>query len=355
MLKKPFWTFFGLFIIVFSMTIFSLYCLIVYFKTPLSHDVLSNFGGLLEGTLGIAVGLAGAVIAIIIASQTYNIYSLQKKREDYIELSRMIESRSMPIIKFIKSYREFYWSYVRLEGEYLIKAHKGPRHWDESSADLEISRLQVAGCLTLLADSIVGITEVPESLELWTELVPKSKLKLELLTNDRLSVVKDLPEIANILYHAALRMKNTASTFSSAEFNTHRNIAKFTKDKNGEILDNNDGGVKTLLQAGAEIFINKIDDSNVENIGAAILNDLLISIPENNPEFYKFITNNFNFKISDKSVLSSVSVYNLLKKDGFRYWLGSSLATVHRSLEEKQPNFKVGAPNSESRYANKLH
>lgn len=341
MLKRPFLTFFFLFIIIFITTLFSVYYLNVYFKTPLLPDILSYFGGLLQGTLGVAVGLAGSVVVIIIASQTYNIYNMQKKREDYLDLSSMIENRSMPIIKFIKCYRELYWSYVRLNERYLNKANKGPQYWDASSADLEIGRLQVANCLTLLADSIVGITEIPESLELWTKLAPKNKLKLGLLFDGRLSVVDDLPEIANILYNAALQMKYSASNLSSKEFITYHNIARFTNDKGGSSIDKEENGLMPLLQAGAEIFIKTIDDNNVENVGAAILSDLLIAIPDDFGDFYQYIVNNFNFKISDESVINSIPVYNLLKEYGFYYWLGSSLATVRKSLEQNQPNFKV--------------
>lgn len=87
------------------------------FKVSPAPENLSAFGGVLEGTLGIAVGLSGALFAIIIAYLSYRITDMQKKREDYLELSRTIESHTQPIINLLKNYRSLYWSYTQFEAE----------------------------------------------------------------------------------------------------------------------------------------------------------------------------------------------------------------------------------------------
>lgn len=68
-----------------------------YFRDPFKHEVFGSLGTLIQGTLGVGVSLAGAFVAITIASVSYELLSAEQYREDFILLAEKMENAVAPI------------------------------------------------------------------------------------------------------------------------------------------------------------------------------------------------------------------------------------------------------------------
>ena len=99
-------------LIIFSALVFILSILmalsIIYFNHSKTFklDNLGAIGSLLQGTLGIAVSLAGAYVAIKLAGLGYDILNKENKRDDYVIINDIVSSAINPIFKIAQEYEK---------------------------------------------------------------------------------------------------------------------------------------------------------------------------------------------------------------------------------------------------------
>jgi len=116
--------FFVSFVAVLAVTVITVFAMTILLSTAPSADVLGGYGSLLQGTLGVAVGLAGAYVAIKIASLSYTLVNQQKSREDFLLVSDKILKSITPLIKLSRSLRDLYWASIIIQNAYQDEMNK---------------------------------------------------------------------------------------------------------------------------------------------------------------------------------------------------------------------------------------
>ena len=197
-------------------------------------------------------------------------------------------------------------------------------------------RLALADSVLNLSEAIDEITDNPDALYIWMQCPESANLRLpDLKLHDEsvLSVQKDLSEVASVLKVSAFQLKKSSEHMVLTDVTGPKANAYSAKTKNGEEFKSEE--VRVLLRTGLEIKC-LIENDTVSNFGAAIMFDLLTSIPKDPKDIIKIIDDVFGDVVSDETLMK-MPVIQILKEHGFKYWLGASLNRAYIEFKNIEP------------------
>jgi hypothetical protein len=227
-----------------------------YFRDPFKHEIFGSLGTLIQGTLGIGVSLAGAFVAITIASVSYELLRAEQYREDFCLIADKMESAVIPIQSVAHCLVTLFDLEIR--GEREKSAHFKFEPSTDWSARLPLSAIPyktaLASAVANLSDALLEVSKSSYSLYIWRSCSTQKGLWLQNIRLGNpcgsLSVRDDLVGVAMILrMHATtLAAQNEFSLKGLAVPRIVRNMTSVVGKQRTE-----NGGVGTLLELGVEM------------------------------------------------------------------------------------------------------
>jgi len=310
----------------------------VYFDLSKSEYI----GSFIQSTLGVSISLAGAFVAIKIASLANNIIQHERTREDFSFLNQKIEESVVPIIKVGRTFSLLYFEQARGEEEknQMITQILEDGNWQQKSETSLGEKLpylsRISKSLDEFSDALEDVLKSSYAMFVWTQLAASKESKLNKIeiAGMQLSVTEDLGEIIGILRLRAQILEKTAENPLVADVMAARGVASLAKDGKGDKFDHR--GVRSFVELGAEIW-NLSVNGKMENVGAAILFDISNCFPKSGEDLEENILMLFD-SIIDSHFCSHSPLLQVAKKQGTKSWLGGSLhsaITEMRHLEIK--------------------
>ena len=327
-----------------SITIITAVVVVLIAREDFTTGVLGAVGGLLQGTLGTAVALAGAYVAIRIAALSYQIVTEQKQREDFFVVSQTIESGLQPLIRVTKGLRDVFGAEVEARAaKDEIIARLAPHGVDysritEALSDSERMHFShSARAVFELADALEDAATNSYAAYIWQEAGRDEVFWLDQIdfggSSPRLSVYNDPHEIVSLLRVRARRMTELARSASFADVLVPRLVANATKDADNNEFDN--VSVRTFLEAGAGIW-SFSGNNGVANVGAAILFDISRCIPATSTELESAFVSLFG-DVANAALLKRVPLLAVTSRLGAINWYGSSFGYALKAVRQHKP------------------
>lgn len=321
------------FLIVLIITLLIVWGLNGHFLGDIDKSNFESIGSIIEATFGIAVGLAGAFVAIKIASLANDVIHHERKRDDFSFINDKIEEGLNPIINVARQMALLYAAQISGEPEksLVIKDITSDADWStkmNSQLRRELQYKQsIATRVEKLADALDDLLLSSYSMFIWKWSSENSDEKnhLEGLSIGNagilLNVADDLGEIIGLLRVSAKNLEAQSKSAINANVLQPRLMANNAKNGDNEEFDNI--SIRALLELGAEIW-SVPQGGNVVNAGAAILLDIARCIPNTSDELKEAISELFKGIIEPKFLETSpiLSIYEHL---GPRCWFGASL------------------------------
>lgn len=320
-------------------------------KSP-DTNVLGEVGSFLQGTLGTAVALAGAFVAIRIAALSYQIVMEQKHREDFFALSEAIEAGIKPLMVVARQMRNLYGVGVAAKNvKHDIEQRFFSEGYDKSGKDEILMKIeepltpeekvhfsQLSQAISNLADALDEVTTNSYAMFIWQEcgknenfLLNKFKFGEDI---NSLSAYNDLHEIVNLLRIRADIVRDQAKEACLGDILTPQLVANNTKDEDDNDFDNI--SLRDFLEIGARIWVKKTEDGKLANLGAAIIYDISLCLPESSSELESALISAFN-GIAEHDFLKRIPFFVITSKLDPASWCGSSLGFVLKSVRRHKP------------------
>lgn len=340
--------FFISFIGVLGLSVGALYLVLVLLDINISADTLGSVGSLLQGTLGIAIGFSGAFVAVLISALSYELVTQQKGREDHVFITDKLEKAIFPIIRVAKELRGLY--IILLESQsikdqivrrYQLKDTVNEDEFGRLTQEEAQYKTRLSKALDNLVDALEEVNSNSYALYMWQESGKGKSFCLDKhgLNNSiyEYSVYKDLPEVASVLRMFA-RFINHPSNHTVDKAVAPRGMARLSKTSQGAPFNNH--SVRIFLELGAEIWTLTGNDAEgkgyVANLGAAILYEITLCIPQTSGEL-RIILNDLFSDMVDAKLLDRNPLLIAISRLGVESWYGVSLSAAIAHFRDIEP------------------
>lgn len=336
-------------------------------------EKIGNIGSLLQGSIGIAVSLAGSIVAIRIANLGTEIVKREVKRDDFVKFNEVLQQTINPFKDLVDTISYLFLKAKTLNSNVrqLIDETLNNKEYEKLGEMEKLVNLnlpfdnhfknEIAESIDALATSLENITKSPFSFYLWKFIANRRSdqfknietLSLTDFPYDKIEFDRELFDLIQILRVRASLMRQTEIIKKDIVFAHFHAISQILfyndylksvainldKSQKGEI--ENDKKYQRILST-AESFIvlgflvwkepNFHKDLVIpnefqvySNIGAALIHDILFCIPteedimEFNKTFFKEI---FNVEPD------SIAITKLIQELGTAFWYGGVLEEI---------------------------
>lgn len=303
-----------------------------------ASSAANNIGTVLQGTLGIAASLAGALVAIRLASLANEIIQHEREREDFNFLNDKIEQAMRPIVEVALRLSELYGVSVSTweERTRLMQA-SAQDPTDASAWELSIGKTvhfkqELADKFDALVVALEHVLINSVSLSIWRQAGKNETMYFQELGINKngfdLNASKDLGEFLGILRLRTTHLREQATNAKWADIYAPRYISAGARTISGEEF--NHASVRNFLELGSELWILE-----TRNLGAALLADMAKCIPASHEELEEILLNLFG-KVIDRDSLSRCPTLLVTKELGTHIWFSSSLSYTLEELRKLQ-------------------
>lgn len=290
-----FWTF--ILIVILTVLFASGVTWLLWHSQFADNTKLSNIGSILQGVLGVAASLAGAIVTMRIANLANRLVSHEQSREDFEFLNSRLEQALKPIFEIGRDLAALYAFFIiyRSQKDRLISDMSGadfnkllkPISNKKNNKRFEILgktiselRKEVGARIIKVAEALDGIYSNSYALFIWTrgnpEILP-SKLNADkdALTM-KFNVRTDLAEISNIIRAKGILLQLESPNEAVIRALEERLVTFSTKAGSGEAFNNQ--ALRDLLELGLMVF-SLNEKEQYRNIGSGLICDLADRIP----------------------------------------------------------------------------
>lgn len=172
-MKKQNFTFI-LILIIATLLLVGLTIAIEVYKEKFMFSDFGNIASILQGTIGVSISLAGAIVAIRLANLSIMIIEREKKREDSKFFHEIINEAILPIKKLTNSFQDLHFNSRRYE-QLINISDKNLKTMDPEILDFELQKMkiEVAGSLEKIIIAIKELSESQYAYSFWLYLTGK--------------------------------------------------------------------------------------------------------------------------------------------------------------------------------------
>lgn len=344
--------------------------LFLFFKGD--DNKLGSIGSILQGSIGVAVSLAGAIVAIRIANLGTDIVEREVRRDDLVKFNEILMETTTPFKELANSLTNFFVSAKMLNNkikELVNKTLNNPDYDSKETVEKLVSPMlsfdeefqsAMIKSIEEIANRLSDITKSPYSFYLWKYITNKRKTQFKnheafCLTEfpyNQINLDKELHDLIQMLrvrvsilkkknferkdiifafFHTTCQILGSPYLRSIAEQAEISRITKIqTNKRNSRIL----ATAESFISLGYLLWNEENIDKNLKlpadfrlysNIGSSLIHDIILCIP-NESDINEFVSNLFKeiFEVNSENV----ALIRLLKEMGTSFWYSGELKEI---------------------------